>query len=253
MQRSRFTIRDPDGESSSSTSPERAVDDDNDFFMLDANDSQSSVCVGNFRDLRVDAERDVVLAPIYHLPPEILIAIFSRLSSPVDMVNCMKVSRIWATNCAGILWHRPLCNSWDNLTKIATAITNPDSYFPYYDLVKRLNLTALSTKINDGTVLSFVKCKRIERLTLTNCSMLTDKGISDLVEGNRQLQALDVSELKSLTDHTLSVVARSCPRLQGLNITGCVKITDESLVTIAESCRQLKRVCIFALSVSYQL
>lgn len=233
--------RDPSRESSSSSSPERAVDDDNDFFMLDANDSQSSVCVGGFRDLRVDNDLDA-LPPIYRLPPELLIAIFSRLSSTSDLLSCLKVSRSWATNCVGILWHRPLCNSLDNLTLIATSITNWDSYFPYYDLVKRLNLTALNSKINDGTVISFVKCKRIERLTLTNCSMLTDKGISDLVEGNRQLQALDVSELRALTDHTLAVVARNCPRLQGLNITGCLKITDESLITLAGSCRQLKRV-----------
>ncbi|KAF3491592.1 SCF E3 ubiquitin ligase complex F-box protein grrA [Arthroderma uncinatum] len=225
--RSRALPRDPGGESSSSTSPERAIDEDNDFFMLEANDSQSSIGVGNFRDLRVNSrherDRDTPLPPIYKLPPEILIAIFSRLSSPVDMLNCMKVSSNWAVNC------------------VAHSISDEDSYFPYYDLVKRLNLTTLKSKVNDGTVFSFVKCKRIERLTLTGCVNLTDKGISDLVEGNRQLQALDVSDLDALTDHSLNLVAGNCSRLQGLNITGCVNITDDSLVTLAQSCRQLKR------------
>ncbi|KAK2882571.1 hypothetical protein FQN49_000219 [Arthroderma sp. PD_2] len=243
--RSRAVPRDHGGESSSSTSPERAIDEDNDFFMLDANDSQSSIGVGNFRDLRVDSRRDrgqdTPLPPIYQLPPEILIAIFSRLSSPVDMLNCMKVSSHWAVNCVGILWHRPLCNTWNNLLKIAHSISDDDSYFPYYDLVKRLNLTTLKDKVNDGTVFSFVKCKRVERLTLTGCKNLTDKGISDLVEGNRQLQALDVSDLASLTDHSLNLVAGNCSRLQGLNITGCVNITDDSLVALAQNCRQLKR------------
>lgn len=244
MMACRSRPRDSRGDSSSSTSPERAIDEDNDFFMLEANDSQSSIGVGNFRDLRVDSrrDRDTPLPPIYRLPPEILIAIFSRLSAPLDMLNCMKVSSNWAVNCVGILWHRPLCNTWDNLLKIAHSISDEDSYFPYYDLVKRLNLTTLKGKVNDGTVFSFVKCKRIERLTLTGCKNVTDKGISDLVEGNRQLQALDVSDLESLTDHSLNVVAGNCSRLQGLNITGCANITDESLVNLAQSCRQLKRV-----------
>ncbi|EFE41896.1 hypothetical protein TRV_03356 [Trichophyton verrucosum HKI 0517] len=235
--------RDSGGDSSSSTSPERAIDEDNDFFMLEANDSQSSIGVGNFRNLRVDSRRDqdMPLPPIYRLPPEILIAIFSKLSSPVDLLNCMKVSSCWSMNCVGILWHRPLCNTWDNLLKVAHAISDEESYFPYYDLVKRLNLTTLKSKVNDGTVFSFVKCKRIERLTLTGCKNVTDKGISDLVEGNRQLQALDVSDLESLTDHSLNVVAANCSRLQGLNITNCVNITDDSLVQLAQNCRQLKR------------
>ncbi|EAS32830.3 SCF E3 ubiquitin ligase complex F-box protein grrA [Coccidioides immitis RS] len=243
MFRSRGHLRQSLGaasESSSSTSPERVIDDDTDFFNQ-PNDSQSSVGVGTLRDLRVDAGQDIVLPPISRLPPELLIAIFAKLNSPTDMLNCMMVCQRWATNCVAILWHRPSCNTWENLKRVAGAITTQGSYFPYYDMVKRLNLSSLSTRVNDGTIISFAQCKRIERLTLTNCSMLTDTGVSDLVNGNGHLQALDVSELKSLTDHTLFIVARNCPRLQGLNITGCVKITDDALVALAENCRQLKR------------
>ncbi|WEW55271.1 SCF ubiquitin ligase complex subunit [Emydomyces testavorans] len=227
-------------ESSSSTSPERVADDDTDFFMQ-VNDSQSSVGVGNLRDLQVDTRQSVALPPISRLPSELLIAIFAKLSSPTDMLNCMRVCQRWATNCVAILWHRPSCNTWENLEKVAGAISNPNSYFPYYEFVKRLNLATLSTMVNDGTIISFAQCKRIERLTLTNCSTLTDTGVSDLVDGNSHLQALDMSELKSLTDHTIFIVARNCLRLQGLNITSCVKVTDDALVTLAESCRQLKR------------
>lgn len=227
--------------SSSSTSPERAGDDDTDFFMAQPNDSQSSVGIANYRDLNGESGQNIMLPPIGRLPPEILIAIFAKLSSPSDMLNCMLVCRGWAANCVGILWHRPSCNSWDNLKSVAASAGNPGCLFSYSDLVKRLNLSAL-TDVSDGTVVPFTNCKRIERLTLTNCSQLTDKGVSDLVEGNRHLQALDVSELRSLTDHTLFTVARNCSRLQGLNITGCLKVTDESLVVVSQNCRQIKRV-----------
>lgn len=245
MLRSRAPLRGDDdapSESSNSTSPERAAEDDTDFFMHLANDSESSVGMGIFRDLNVNINPDAVLPPISRLPPELLISIFTKLNSPSDMLRCMQVSRTWAINCVGILWHRPSCNTWDNLERVVRAFTEPNSYFHYHDLVKRLNLSALNKKISDGSVVPFSRCKRIERLTLTNCSMLTDNGVSDLVDGNKHLQALDVSDLKSLTDHTLFVVARNCLRLQGLNISGCIKVTDESLISIAENCRQIKRV-----------
>ncbi|CAL5867420.1 uncharacterized protein PFLUO_LOCUS1639 [Penicillium psychrofluorescens] len=236
----RFSSEAP-SETSSSTSPERAADDDTDFFMAQANDSQSSVGVANFRDLHVLPERTVALPPIGRLPPELLIGVFSKLTTPSDMLKCMLVCRSWAANCVGILWHRPSCNNWDNLKSVASSVAKPDSLFFYADLIKRLNLSALMEDVSDGTVVPFTQCKRVERLTLTNCSKLTDKGVSDLLDGNRHLQALDVSDLRSLTDHTMYAVSRNCPRLQGLNITGCAHVTDDSLLVVSQNCRQIKR------------
>ncbi|CAG7950137.1 unnamed protein product [Penicillium nalgiovense] len=228
-------------ETSGSTSPERAADDDTDFFMAQANDSQSSIGVANFRDSRLSSGQSEPLPPIGRLPPEILIAIFSKLVAPLDMLNSMLVCRGWAANSVGILWHRPTCNTWANVRSVTTSLGKPDSLFNYADLIKRLNLSALSDDVSDGTILSFNQCKRIERLTLTSCKNLTDKGVSDLVEGNRHLQALDVSDLRHLTDHTLATVSRDCPRLQGLNITGCSKVTDDALLIVSQKCRQIKR------------
>ncbi|KAJ5130852.1 SCF E3 ubiquitin ligase complex F-box protein GrrA [Penicillium bovifimosum] len=228
-------------ETSGSTSPERAGDDDTDFFMQQANDSQSSLGVANFRDSHPSNANSVHLPPVGRLPPEILIAIFSKLSAPSDMLNCMLVCRGWAANSVGILWHRPTCNTWSNLGSVAMSLGKPDSLFNYADLIKRLNLSALSEDVNDGTLVSFNQCKRLERLTLTGCKNLTDKSVSDLVEGNRHLQALDVSELRNLTDHTIALVPRDCPRLQGLNITNCSKVTDEVLLLVSQKCRQIKR------------
>lgn len=245
MPRTRRTTRlssEVPSESSSSTSPERTADDDTDFFMAQANDSESSIGVANFRDLDVHSGQNVVLPPVGRLPPELLIAMFAKLSSPADMMNCMLVCRSWAVNCVALLWHRPSCDNWGRLKSITGAVTQPDGLFAYAELVKRLNLSVLTDDVSDGTVVPFTHCKRLERLTLTNCSRITDKGVSDLVEGNRHLQALDFSELRSLTDHTIHTVARNCPRLQGLNITGCSKVTDDSLIALSQSCRHLRRV-----------
>ncbi|KAL4787664.1 hypothetical protein BJX76DRAFT_345355 [Aspergillus varians] len=239
-QPTRFSSEAP-SESSTSTSPERAADDDTDFFTLQANDSQSSIGAGNTRDSQIQNDPETVLPPIAYLPPEILISIFSKLNSPRDLLSCLLVCRAWAMNCVGLLWHRPSCNNWDNLKRITAAVGEEESFFVYSGLIKRLNLSNLSEDVSDGTVVPFSQCNRIERLTLTNCRKLTDKGVSDLISGSRHLQALDVSDLRALTDHTLFKVSENCHRLQGLNVTGCTKVTDDSLIAVSQRCRLLKR------------
>ena len=229
---------------SSMSSPEGLADEDTDFFMMQANDSQSSIGVTNLREMSVsvDLERGHRISPISKLPPELLLSIFARLNTAADLRNCMLVSYHWAAHTVGILWHRPLCNKLPNLRSVTASLSSNVGVFPYHDLVRRLNLSALSDIVNDGTVQAFMNCKRVERLTLTNCSGLTDYGVSGLVEDNKHLQALDVTDVDALTDHSLLTLAGSCPRLQGLNITNCVHITDESLIAVSEYCKQLKRV-----------
>lgn len=230
---------------SSDTSANPIDDDDTDYFMAHANDSQSSlgaITVVRDCDFQIDLEQKHRQSPISKLPPEILIAIFSRLTTTSDLRNCMLVSYHWALYAVGILWHRPLCNKWSNLQTVTRSLqSNERAYFPYNEMVKRLNLSAISDKLSDGSVTSFMQCKGIERLTLTNCSKLTDFGVEGLVDGCRKLQALDVTDLEALTDRTLQTVANNCAKLQGLNVTNCSNITDESLAQIADQCRQLKR------------
>lgn len=229
--------------SSSASSPEQAAYDDADFFLEHRNDSQSSIGALSLRDMTVSPsqEREYRISPISRLPPELLIGVFAKLGSTTDLKNCILVSKTWARNCVDLLWHRPLCNNWKNLANVVTSVGKPDSYFPYRDLVRRLNLSSLTDSVNDGTVTPFQWCKRIERLTLTGCKKLTDQGVMTLLDGSRSLLALDVTGLSSITDHTLLAVARNCGRLQGLNITECSRVTDESLVAVAENCRYLKR------------
>ena len=229
--------------SSNPSSPEPPIDDDTAFYAQN-NDSQSSIeqptCADRNMSPSLSAEEQKI--SINRLPPELLILIFARLGSPQDLFNCMLVSKAWSRNCVDLLWHRPLCNSWENLLKVVHSVRKPNSYYPYFDIVKRLNLSNLSNQISDGTVQPFVYCKRIERLTLTGCVRLTDHGVITLVKGNESLLALDITGLDSVTDHTLHTVADNCVRLQGLNISDCSKVTDESLSHVARTCKYLKRV-----------
>jgi len=128
---------------------------------------------------------------------------------------------------------------------VVQTVRKRNGFFAYHDLIKRLNLSALGDQISDGTLLPIAGCKRIERLTLTNCNRLSDHSVSELIKENRSLLAIDVSGLDGITDKSLMMVAEYCFRLQGLNITDCKKITDHSLVKVAEKCRRVKRVSSF--------
>ncbi|KAI4126133.1 MAG: hypothetical protein LQ338_003903 [Usnochroma carphineum] len=244
MSEPRETLQTSDTASvSSSSSPECAVYDDTDFFTTQRNDSQSSLGVASLRDMTMSlsVELEHRISPVSRLPSELLIYCFSKLSSGMDLRNCMLVSKTWSSNAVDLLWHRPLCNTWPNLQNVAKSVQEPTSYYPYCSLVKRLNLSNLSSEINDGTVQPFMHCKRIERLTLTGCKELTDHGVTTIVNGSTSLLALDITGLDAVTDHAVRAVAENCPRLQGLNITDCSKVTDESLIAVAQNCRHLKR------------
>ncbi|OAA48782.1 Cyclin-like F-box [Cordyceps fumosorosea ARSEF 2679] len=226
-----------DQDDSSSDSPAPADNEESDFYNA-GNDSQSSIGVANFQDMRVD---DRCWPPINRLPNEILIGVFAKLGAPADLFSCMLVSKRWTRNAVDLLWHRPACTSWKSHQTICQTLEAPNPFFSYRDFIKRLNLAALADRISDGSVTSLYVCARIERLTLTNCRGLTDAGIIGLVENNTNLLALDVSNDKNITDQSIYTIAEHCKRLQGLNISGCDGVSNDSLEVLAKSCKYIKR------------
>jgi F-box and leucine-rich repeat protein GRR1 len=231
---------------SASTSPERPADDDNESFMMQGNDSVSSLGLSEPEEVS-DAQADEIkergrVSPISRLPAEIMIAIFQKLPHSSDYLSCMLVSREWARNSVGLLWHRPQTGNWPAVHNVVQTVRSAHAFFDYDHLVKRLNLSTLGSQVSDGTLMAFAGCKRVERLTLTNCTKLSDLSVYKVIKNNRALMALDITGMEHITDTTMHAVARYCYRLQGLNITNCRKITDESLEAVAQNCRQIKRV-----------
>lgn len=192
------------------------------------------------------------LPTVAALPSEILISIFSRITNPGELLNCMLTCKRWARNVVEILWHRPTCTSWNKYHAICATLGDKQSYFTYPDFVKRLNLAALADRVSNGSVTPLAVCTRVERLTLTNCKNLEDAGLMPLVMSNPYLLALDISGNVKITGDSILAIARNCKRLQGLNISNCKQIdTDEELaekrrdkpamVELAERCKYIKR------------
>lgn len=232
----------PDSRSSSSTnSPAPADNEESDFFIA-GNDSQSSLGVPNIEDMQVND--DPCQPAVNRLPSEILISIFAKLNGPSDLFHCMLTCKRWAKNSVDLLWHRPACTNWKNHMSICSTLGMTTPFFAYRDFIKRLNLAAspLADRINDGSVIPLSVCKRVERLTLTNCRQLTDNGLTQLVQGSASLLALDISGDRNISDVSIRAIADNCRRLQGLNISGCTQITNDSMIVLAESCKFIKRV-----------
>ncbi|KAI5804372.1 hypothetical protein EDC01DRAFT_416780 [Geopyxis carbonaria] len=241
----------PASESSSSSSPERMMDeddddDDQDMMPIDE-DSQTSIGqLTCFRNMTVSPTGPTwrsqhPKSPVYLLPPELLMAIFGKLSSPVDLSRCMLVSKQWASCSVELLWHRPYFAEFKKYQAMVAALLSESSFFAYPQLIRRLNLNFISDKVNDGSMKPLTRCTRLERLTLTNCSRLTDSPLMEILRCNPRIQALDLSQLENITDLSMRVVAEHCPRLQGLNIAGCKNVTDLSMIPLSENRRMLRR------------
>ena len=235
--------------SSTSNSPEPILDDYDGDFPIQQAETQSSQSSYSGSTSRATSRNPSPAPralerknPVERLPDELLICIFAKLGAAADLYACLRVCKLWARCSIDLLWHRPLFTSWPRLQSVAAALQSPRPAWPYHQLVRRLNLATLSPDVSDGTLQPFTPCTRIERLTLTGCHGLTDRGLLGLIEGNRGLLALDVTGVGALTDVTVRALATHCPRLQGLNVTGCRNVTDDSLVPLAHACKYLKRV-----------
>jgi F-box and leucine-rich repeat protein GRR1 len=214
--------------------------------MLQSNDSLSSLAPSLSPDSDDEARRRAIqeqnrISPVSRLPAELMIAVFAKLSSPADLKNCMLVSKTWAGNSVGLLWHRPSTNKWSNVKSVIQTVQTVNSFFDYSSLIKRLNLSTLGAEVSDGTLRPLSSCKRVERLTLTNCTRLSDLSLEAMLEDNRYILALDVTNVEFITDRSMLALAKHAVRLQGLNITNCKRITDDSLEAVAKNCRHLKR------------
>lgn len=185
------------------------------------------------------------------MPSEIIQNILQHLASIGDLASCALVCKRWSYLALEILWYKPNFstqalspNSWLSFFTIIQA--TQQTTFPYASFVRRINLSPLSTLIEDLHVMALRSCTRLERITLTGCSRLTDIGLCSLINNvGSELISIDLSDVYQITDATIRETATSCPNLQGLNLSMSrpqTNITDKSIINLAESCLNLKRV-----------
>jgi F-box and leucine-rich repeat protein GRR1 len=141
-----------------------------------------------------------------------------------------------------MLWYKPFLYHTPALIKLLKTLRKPVAAFDYARFLRRINLSFLPEHVADAILLNLSSCRNLERLTLTGCARVTDRGLCDVISRNTGLVALDVHGLSEITDLSILCLARRAANLQGLNLTRCVKIRDDAIMTIAASCANLRRV-----------
>jgi F-box and leucine-rich repeat protein GRR1 len=177
------------------------------------------------------------------LPHEILLHIFKYVSvNPPDLRRSLTVCKAWCLCGVELLWHRPSFQRISSLFKLIHIIRKPDQTFPYASYVRRLSLSVLAADLEDSLFGRLAVCTRLERLTLTGCTSITDDTIATVLTQTKHLVAADFSEVTQLTDKSIMAIAQNCPRLQGMNISGCKLVTSDAVALLAKNCKLLRRI-----------
>lgn len=181
-------------------------------------------------------------SPASSLPPETLIHILQHLTSPRHLYSCVLVCRLWCECAVELLWYRPNFSGMSHLVQMLQVIGSNNTSFDYARFIRRLNFSSLSKELTDSLFIRLQRCTKLDRLTLINCSELSDEAISRVVLHCKNLVAIDLTNVKNISDDTIKLLALTTPRLQALNLGGCKNITDEGVLALAASCPILRRV-----------
>lgn len=176
------------------------------------------------------------------LPPEILIHILKHLHTSRDLYHAMLVCRAWCECSVELLWHRPNFAKLTTLGKMMRVIAGEDQTFIYARFIRRLNFLYLGADLTDSLFSRLAQCVRLERLTLINCTSLTDGALARVLPCCPNLVALDLTGVGETTDRAIIALASSTKRLQGINLSGCKKVTDQGILALAANCPLLRRV-----------
>ncbi|GAA97197.1 uncharacterized protein L969DRAFT_44274 [Mixia osmundae IAM 14324] len=176
------------------------------------------------------------------LPHEILLAILRLVTSTKDLQSCLLVCKSWCQCGVELLWHRPMFARVTSLLKMLVILRWPKQTFHYSSFVRKLNFSTLASDMSDQILSRIACCERLERLTLINCTEITDNSLATVLSHCHNIVALDLTDCKLITDKSILVAARHLSRLQGVNLGGCKELTDISLNQLALNCRLLRRV-----------
>lgn len=181
-------------------------------------------------------------SPVSCVPAEILINIFKHVTVTRDLFHCILVSRTWCECAVELLWHKPLFPKYGTMVKMGTVLGTIGQTFTYSHFIRRLNLLNLALSVKDDVLAKFIRCDRLERLTLVNCRGVSAELFGHLFSRFQHLIAIDLTNCNQTTNYALIGLAHAAKRLQGINLSGCSGVTDNGILSLAEYCPLLRRV-----------
>ena len=182
---------------------------------------------------------------LMNLPNELFIQIYLYLtSSPSSLFNLAMTSHRCAMTALPILYSRPPLQCISQVDQWINTITTRQGYFNYANWVRRINfgLEGLKSSITDAECTAVGWCPKLEKISLSGCTFVTDEGVKKIAEGCLNLVGVDLSDNTLITNASLRHLSNSLgSRLITLNLSGCRQIKDDGIKEIAESCTYLRR------------
>lgn len=114
------------------------------------------------------------------------------------------------------------------------------------ETLESLALTRCTTIIDMGfQYWTYRTFPNLKRLSLKDCTFLTDKSIISVANAAPHLESLDLSFCCALLDTAVEVLCLGCQNLQSLDLSFCGSaVSDSSLVAISLHLRNLKRLLV---------
>jgi F-box and leucine-rich repeat protein GRR1 len=218
------------------------VNKSTEFALSDALVVSPAQWTSKLHHMSTSDPKDLPNSPIFALPPEVLIHILKHLHSPRDLFHSLLVSRTWCQCSVELLWHKPSFSNLPTLVKMMRVLTRGDQTFTYARFIRRLNFLFLGSELTDSLFSRLSQCDRLERLTLVNCSMISDDALQRVLVCCPNLVAIDLTGVSETSDKALIGLANAAKRLQGINLGACKKVTDSGVLSLAANCPLLRRV-----------
>ncbi|KAM5192921.1 F-box/LRR-repeat protein 17 isoform 2-T2 [Mantella aurantiaca] len=189
---------------------------------------------------KLEGEVLVPCEPLYinHLPPSLLLKIFSLLSLNERCLSASLVCKYWRDLCLDFQFWKQLDLSSrqqvnDNLLeKIASRCWN----------ITEINISDCLNVTDDGICKLAMNCSGLVKYTAYRCKQLSDPSLISLATHCPSMQKLHVGNQDRLTDKALNQLGSRCKDLRDIHFGQCYKISDEGMVVIAKGCPKLQKI-----------
>ncbi|CAI9758815.1 unnamed protein product [Fraxinus pennsylvanica] len=186
---------------------------------------------------------------IDQLPIELLIHIFTRLTSFKDLAQASSVCGKWRQGVKESLGRREILRfaGWkindDSVTRMVLLA----------DGLKELDISRSQRgcQVTDHGLcrLSTAKCIcNLSSVSLWGSTVITDKGVVQMISKATSLQHLNLGGT-FITDLSMFAIANSCPHLETIVLWGCRRITENGLVALVKKCHKLESINVLGMRV----
>ncbi|RWR72425.1 EIN3-binding F-box protein 1-like protein [Cinnamomum micranthum f. kanehirae] len=194
------------------------------------------------------------------LPDECLFEIFRRLPGAQERRSCAGVSKRWLMLQSSIR-RAEICSANDVVmsspSEEAAEESESDGFLTRCLEGKkatdiRLAAIAVGTSTRGGLGLSEIanNCNMLEKLDLSMCASISDKGLLAVARSCPNLVSLTIESCPKIANEGLQAIGRCCPKLRSVSIKDCPLVGDQGVASLVSSASALTKIKLNAVNIT---